>query len=73
MKNRPLVTLLDGRQVSDASEEWRHECEARHVARLPALSQQDYLAKVHQRRGREAGQALQQLAEHITNNSDPRP
>jgi hypothetical protein len=39
-----MVTLIDGRQVDDASEEWRHECEARTVLNWPSKRQrQDYL------------------------------
>lgn len=34
-----LVTLLDGRQVSSWSEEWRHECEARTILAMPSLRQ----------------------------------
>lgn len=30
-----VVTLHDGQQVMSDSEEWRHECEARHVMKLP--------------------------------------
>lgn len=33
------VTLVDGRQVSNYSEDHRHECEARHILRLPTLAQ----------------------------------
>lgn len=32
------MTLLDGRQVSSYSEEWRHECEARFILGLPSLA-----------------------------------
>lgn len=32
------VTLHDGRLVTSDSEEWRHECEARAIMRLPSLS-----------------------------------
>lgn len=61
-----LVTLIDGRQVDYASEAWRHECEARHIAQLPTREQrQDYIASVTKRRGPEAGQALQTLATQI--------
>lgn len=35
----PLVTLHDGRQVPNNSEDWRHECEARAILRLPTLGQ----------------------------------
>jgi len=38
------VSLVDGRVVLSDSEEWRHECEARHVLNMPTLSQrQGYL------------------------------
>ena len=32
------VTLIDGRVVDSMSEEWRHECEARAVARSSGMS-----------------------------------
>lgn len=61
-----FVTLIDGRQVDSASEDWRHECEARYVARLPSREQrQDYIASATKKRGPEAGQALQTLATQI--------
>lgn len=60
------VTLIDGSRVDSASEAWRHECEARHIARLPTRQQrQDYIASVSQRRGAEASHALQSLATQI--------
>lgn len=40
--NRPgerIVTLVDGSQVSNYSEDWRHECEARAVLAMPTLRQ----------------------------------
>lgn len=33
--NECMVTLIDGRQVSNYSEEWRHECEARTICLMP--------------------------------------
>lgn len=33
------VTLIDGREVCNWCEEWRHECEARAVLALPTLRQ----------------------------------
>ena len=60
------VTLIDGSQADSASEAWRHECEARHIANLPTSEQRhDYVAAVAKRRGETAGQALQQLATRI--------
>jgi hypothetical protein len=37
-RSENLVTLVDGRQVSSWSEEYRHECEARAVLAMPSLS-----------------------------------
>ena len=60
------VTLIDGRQVDSASEDWRNECEARHLANLPTSEQRhDYVAAVAKRRGETAGQALQHLATRL--------
>lgn len=54
-----LVTLLDGRQVDSASEEWRHEAEARMVAARPTLDQRrEYLDAVERRRGKASADAL---------------
>ena len=62
----PTVTLIDGRQVDSASEEWRHECEARQVARLPdQAARHGYVAGVKERRGEAAGRALWALAATI--------
>lgn len=33
----PLVTLIDGRQVPNDSEDWRHETEARAILNMPTL------------------------------------
>lgn len=60
------VSLIDGRQVDSASEEWRHECEARHVARLPdQAARHGYVAGVKERRSEAAGRALWALAATI--------
>ena len=66
MTEDKLVTLIDGRQVSYRSEEWRAECEARHVARIPFRDERHgYLDGVEKNRGKEARVALQKLAEKI--------
>lgn len=63
-----IVRLIDGRQVDSASEEWRHECEARHVANLPTReARQAYLGYVRDRRGVGLGQQLEELAMRIFN------
>lgn len=62
----PVVTLIDGRRVSSWSEAWRHETEARHVARLPSRDERRaYIERVTAKRGAQAGQALQALATQI--------
>lgn len=55
-----IVTLRDGRQVSSHSEEWRHECEARSVCRLPTVQKRRaYLKRVGEIRGENARKALE--------------
>lgn len=36
-----MVTLIDGREVSNYSEEWRHECEARMVCKMQGFTHVD--------------------------------
>ena len=51
MKGSPVV-LVDGRIVDSWSEDWRHECEARHIANLPTLQQRrEYLEVIERKRG----------------------
>lgn len=53
------VKLIDGRVVSSASEEWRHESEARMVAQRPTLAERRmYLDEVERRRGKEQADRL---------------
>lgn len=55
----PGVTLLDGRNVSDYSEDWRHECEARAIAALQTLEQRRaWLELIEKRRGKPAADRL---------------
>ena len=66
METGKFVKLIDGREVDSGSEPWRHECEARHIAKLPdQAARHDYLAKVRERRGAAAGNALEELATKI--------
>lgn len=54
-----MVTLLDGRQVDSASEDWRHECEARMVAGRRTLDERrEYLDAVERRRGKASADRL---------------
>jgi hypothetical protein len=55
-----LVTLHDDRQVGSYSEEWRLECEAKMVTRLPTLEKRrKYLEAVQEKRGVKAWNDLQ--------------
>lgn len=59
---RPPATLHDGRVVDTWSEEWRAECEARHVLNLPSKTQRNaYLATVERKRGQASRDALADL------------
>ena len=61
-----FVRLIDGTEVDSASEEWRHESEARMVARMPGTAQRhEYIDVVTRKRGAEAGKALRDLATRI--------
>lgn len=47
-----MVTTHDGRQVSNYSEEWRLDCEARYVLNMPTKAERrHYLHKVEKKRG----------------------
>jgi len=57
--NAQLVTLHDGRQVGNYSEDWQIECEANFVVRMPTLDQRrKYLDAVKEKRGVKAWSAL---------------
>lgn len=72
-----MVTLYDGRQVPDDSEEWRHECEARAVIAMPTLAQRRAYLRgtmseagfvtggVLQRRGQAAVERLERTIKQI--------
>lgn len=53
-----LVTLIDGRQVANTSEEWRAECEARFVCKMRDRAREQYLESVEAKRGQAAAKAL---------------
>lgn len=49
------VTLSDGRIVCSSCEDWRHECEIRHVCAIPDVElRRAYLAGVEKKRGKVA-------------------
>lgn len=48
-----IVTLITGEAVDSASEEWRHECEARAIADLRTLDERRaWLETLEKRRGK---------------------
>jgi hypothetical protein len=57
-----MPTLVDGRDVAPDSEEWRAECEARAMAKLPTLAERRaWLGDVERKRGKEAADRLRSL------------
>jgi hypothetical protein len=66
MRPDRVVRLRDGREVSSSSEEWRAECEARYVAKLPDReARRGYLSRVEAKRGADARKALERAAREI--------
>lgn len=61
-----IVTLIDCREVDSSSEDWRQECEARHILAMPdKQARRDYLASVQKRRGDKAHQQLADLVRAV--------
>ena len=53
------MRLIDGRLASTESEEWRHECEARAIARLSTREERDaWLASIAVKRGEAEAERL---------------
>lgn len=60
------VKLLDGTEVPSDSEAWRHECEARAIAAIPALVERRiYLDEVGRRRGKDAADRLRRTMSEL--------
>lgn len=49
-----MVTLVTGKTVSSISEEWRLECEARHLLKMPLEQRREALSVREVKRGKEA-------------------
>ena len=61
-----MVELHDGRQVSNDSEEWRAECEARAVVRMSTkMERRAYIWRVREKRGDAAANALERLVREL--------
>ena len=55
------VVLIDGSVVASDSEAWRHECEARAIAKLATLAdRRAWLEVIELRRGREEAERLRE-------------
>lgn len=52
------VELLDKRTVCNTCPDWRMECEAREVLKMPLEDRREYLTGVDARRGKQAGDEL---------------
>lgn len=53
------VRLLDGTEVANDSEAFRHECEARAIAKLPTLAERRaWLDDIERKRGKPAADRL---------------
>lgn len=52
------VRLHDGRWVGSWSEDWRLECEARYILRMPKIARREALDATERVRGREATNRL---------------
>lgn len=53
-----MVTLADGRQVHSDSEEWRAECEARHILAMSMGERAEVFIAIQAKRGEAAAKAL---------------
>jgi hypothetical protein len=61
------VTLIDGRVVRSDSEEWRAECEARGVLKLPKAKRMPWIRAVEQRRGEASARKLERDVYRVFN------
>lgn len=68
------VTLIDGREVDSASEDWRHETEARMVVDRPTLGERRaYLEVVERRRGKAEADRLRATMNALWRARNPPP
>lgn len=60
-KREAMVKLIDGRQVSSSSEQWRHECEARAILDMNGqTTRRKYLERIELRRGKAERRRLEE-------------
>lgn len=62
----PTVRLVTGAVVDSASEEWRHEAEARAIAALPSLQQRRaWLDDIDRKRGKAAADRIRETMKQL--------
>ena len=60
------VTLMDGRQVANDSDEWKWECLARHVLHTPGLRhRREFVADWEHRHGEPSADRLRGLMKQL--------
>ena len=68
-----MPRLIDGREVASDSEDWRHECEARAIARLPSLAdRRAWLEDIKRKRGPAEATRLRETMKQLWNERNPR-
>ncbi len=68
-----MPRLIDGREVASDSEEWRHECEARAIAKLPTLAdRRAWLEQIEKKHGADRAARLRQTMSQFWNERNPR-
>lgn len=66
MSEATYVELINGQIVTRGAEEWRHECEARHMLSInPRAAVLAELAEIEKRRGKEATDRLRATMNQI--------
>lgn len=62
----PRVRLIDGREVSSYSEEWRHECEARSVCLMPSRQvRNNHIELIASKRGPKEAERLREKCKQM--------
>jgi len=68
-----MPLLIDGREVASDSEEWRHECEARAIARLPTLAdRRAWMEDLEKKHGADRANRLRETMKQLLNERNPR-
>lgn len=57
----PMVTLISGRQVCDFCPEWKLECEARELLKMPLAKRRAALERRERERGKSATDELRDM------------